>query len=208
MVGEWTTGEWSTPVRLWRVGPWSRNLLMRPCDRLESVVVLVVVLVVLILVPFAAACGTATYTRLDAQARAERAAEHQVAAVLVEDSRPVSGEHRPVWSAEDRGHARAQWTLAGRSHSGDVQSAAGARAGHAVSVWINSTGDLAPAPAPATGTENAATAVSAAVVLWSAGASGAAVLLRGVRWATSRHRMSRWAAEWNELGKPTGWHVS
>nr|WP_271213613.1 hypothetical protein [Rhodococcus wratislaviensis]GLK40795.1 hypothetical protein GCM10017611_76700 [Rhodococcus wratislaviensis] len=94
---------------------------------------LVVVLVVLILVPFAAAYGTATYTRLDSQARAEGAAEHQVAAVLVEDSRPVSGEHRPVWSSEDRGHARARWTLAGSSHTGEVQTSADTKAGQTAS---------------------------------------------------------------------------
>lgn len=178
---------------------------MRSCDRLESVVVLVVALVVLLMVPFAAAYGTATHTRLDTQTRTERATQHQVAAVLVEDARPVSGENRPAWSSEDRGHARAQWSLAGSKHTGDVPTTAGATSGQTISVWINSDGD--PVTAPATGTENAATAGSAASMMWAAGAGGCVVLLVGIRWAITRHRMSQWAAEWYELGKPPGRHV-
>jgi hypothetical protein len=178
---------------------------MRPYDRLDSVLVLVVALLVLIMVPFAAAYGTATNTRLAAQARTERATEYQVAAVLLENSRPVSAD-MPTRSPLHRDHARAQWLLQGIAHTGDAPTTSYAKSGETISVWIDSNGDLV--AAPTTGTENAATAVSAAFVTWTIGASCSVLILCGVRQATSRHRMSQWAREWNELDKPPGWQVS
>uniref|UniRef100_UPI003F656BC7 hypothetical protein n=1 Tax=Rhodococcus opacus TaxID=37919 RepID=UPI003F656BC7 len=69
---------------------------------------LFVVVVVLLMVPFAAAYGTATFTRLDAQARADRAASQQIPAVLMEDSLPgvaaVANRSHHTGS-----HAQAQW---------------------------------------------------------------------------------------------------
>ncbi|KAF0963842.1 Rv1733c family protein [Rhodococcus sp. T7] len=193
-------------MRIWRLGPWSRNPLMRPSDRVESILVLVVaVVVVLLLVPVAAAYGTATHTRLDVQARAERATAQQVPAVLVEDARPGRGEV-PNGTPHDSDHARARWSLQTIAHTGDVPAPPGSRSGATVTVWINSTGE--PVAAPATDTETAAAAVLTAVVIWAAGASGGAVLLCGVHAATTRHRMAQWDAEWNELDKPPGWHVS
>ncbi|QTJ71203.1 hypothetical protein HYG77_37890 (plasmid) [Rhodococcus sp. ZPP] len=192
-------------MRIWRLGPWSRNPLMRPCDRVESTLVLIVAVVVLLLVPVAVAYGIATHTRLDAQARADRATAQQVPAVLVEDARPGRGD-LPTGTPRTSDHARARWSLQTIAHTGEVPAPPDARAGETVNVWLNSSGE--PVAAPATNTETAAAAVSTAVVIWAAGASGAAVLLCGVHAATTRHRMTQWDAEWNELDKPPGWHVS
>lgn len=178
---------------------------MRPCDRLESVLVLVVTVWVLMMVPIAAAFGTATYTRLDAQARADRATSQQVPAVLVEDARPGRGDVPARWP-QDSAHGRAQWSVQGVPRGGDAPAPPGARVGETVSVWIDAQGELV--AAPATGADTAAAAVIAAVVVWVAGAIGGVVLLLGVHAATARHRMAHWDAEWNELGKPPGRQVS
>ena len=76
----------AAPIRLWRLGPWSRNPLMRGCDRLRSAMVLIGVFFVLLMVPLAAAVGTETYSRLDQQTQAELATHHPTPAKLVEDS--------------------------------------------------------------------------------------------------------------------------
>ncbi|BAH55851.1 hypothetical membrane protein (plasmid) [Rhodococcus opacus B4] len=60
------------PMRWWRLGPWSRNRLMRRGDRLEAVIMLLAAVLMVMLVPFAAAYGTATHTRLEQQAQALR----------------------------------------------------------------------------------------------------------------------------------------
>ena len=199
------TGLPTTPVRLWRRGPWSRNPLTRPGDRLESVLVLAVTVWVLILVPFAAAFGTATHTRLDAQTSADRATLQQVPAVLAEDALPGKGDVPARWP-QDSAHARAQWSVQGVPHTGDVTAPAGSRAGETVSVWIDAQGDLV--AAPATGTDNAVTAGGAAVTVWVAGAMGGVVLLLGVYAATTRYNMAQWDAEWNEIDNPPGRQVS
>lgn len=199
------TGAPTTSVRLWRLGPWSRNPLVRPCDRFESVLVLFVVVVVLLMVPFAAAYGTATFTRLDAQARADRAASQQIPAVLMEDSLPgaaavANQSHHTIF------HAQAQWSVQNMAHTGDVPAPTGARAGETVSVWIDENGELV--SAPASSTEIAATAVSTAIVAWVVGAIGGGVALCGAHVAITRHRLAHWDAEGNELGKPPGWAMS
>ncbi|MDI9939225.1 hypothetical protein QM806_27975 [Rhodococcus sp. IEGM 1351] len=41
-----------------------------------------------------------------------------------------------------------------------------------------------------------------------AGAIGGVVLLPGVHAATTRHNMTQWDTEWNEIDKPRGRQVS
>ena len=74
-------------MRWWRLGPWSRNRLMRSGDRAEAVMTVVAVLL-LVLLQFAAAFGMVTYTGLERQAAIARATVHPVPAVLLEDPIP------------------------------------------------------------------------------------------------------------------------
>jgi hypothetical protein len=100
-----------TPIRWWRLRPWSRNHLMRRSDRYEAALVLVTAILVLLPIPVAAAVGTATHTRLEQQTDTLRASVRQVPAVLLEDTHPApdtsAGALRPA-AAQDT--ARAQWS--------------------------------------------------------------------------------------------------
>ncbi|MBH5143639.1 MULTISPECIES: hypothetical protein [Rhodococcus erythropolis group] len=81
-----------TPVRWWRLRPWSENPLMRRSDRIESVVILIVAVTVLLLVPLAGAIGTAAHARLTDQARSAAVSGRQVQALLLENPR----HHRTI----------------------------------------------------------------------------------------------------------------
>ncbi len=93
-----------TPVRWWRLGPWSRNHLMRPSDRYEATIILIILLtaaVVLLLIPVAAAFGTSTQTRLEQQTHTLRAGVRPVPAVLLEDT--YLAPHTPEYSIRPAG---------------------------------------------------------------------------------------------------------
>ena len=197
-------GEQTLVVRMWRLGPWSGNRLMRGSYRLESSVLLVVVALVLILVPFAAAFGTATNARLNDQSRADRETRHQVAAVLLEDASVNLADTTPATATT--GQAPAQWTADGTRHTGQVQTEPEATAGQTISIWIDPAGHVV--DAPKTSRENASEAVAAALAVWTMGATICFMVWMGIRWAGTRYRMSQWDREWRNLGKAPGWPVS
>ncbi|WP_016881460.1 MULTISPECIES: hypothetical protein [unclassified Rhodococcus (in: high G+C Gram-positive bacteria)] len=197
-------GEQTLVVRIWRLGPWSGNRLMRGSDRLESSVLLLVIALVLILVPFAAAFGTATHTRLNDQSRADRETRHQITAVLLEDATVNLADTTPATSTT--GQAPAQWTADGTTHTRQVQTEPEAKAGQTISIWIDPARHVV--DAPKTGTENASEAVAAALAVWTMGASFCLMVWMGIRWAAARYRMSQWEQEWRNIGKAPGWPVS
>ncbi|MDH6291039.1 hypothetical protein ACNJ7E_32060 [Rhodococcus sp. NM-2] len=197
-------GEQTLVSRMWRLGPWSGNRLMRGGHRLESSVFLAVVALVLILVPLASAFGTATHTRLDDQSRADRENRHQIAAVLLEDATVNLADTTPATGAT--GQAPARWAVDGTTRTGQVLTAPEAKAGQTISMWIDPAGKIV--DAPKTGTENAFEAVGAALALWTMGATICLTMLIGIRWAGTRYRMSQWDREWRNLGKAPGWPVS
>ena len=133
----------ATPIRWWRLRPWSRNHLMRPSDRLEATLMLLTAAVVLLLIPVAAAFGTATHIRLEHQAQALAAAVHQVPAVLLEDTYPApdTPEYaiRPVGTQHT---ARARWTAPHGEHVAAVPTDTPAKAGQTVTISVDADGNL------------------------------------------------------------------
>jgi len=196
----------AAPIRLWRLGPWSRNPLMRGCDRLQSVMVILGVLFVLMMVPLAAAYGTATYSRLDQQTQAELASRHAVPATLVEDSHNGNASEPLPASPQYQDHAKVQWSVDGVTHTADVPTAAGTKSGQTVTVWLDPSGSVV--AAPETGSQIAATAVSVACGIWVTAAGGYSLLFLIVHLMAARHHQAQLTREWNELDRPPGWHVS
>ncbi|HEY9413326.1 MAG TPA: hypothetical protein VIQ30_01080 [Pseudonocardia sp.] len=176
-------------------------------DRFDVVVAAVVISFVLIMVPFAAAFGTVTNTRLNDQSRADLLSGHAQSAVLIDDPHQVlvGGAAGDAPDTED--HATAQWAAPdGTLQSTDVETRPGAHRGDAVSVWIGPDGHVV--DEPRSGPENAAIAVSAALSVWATAAVGSFLLLCGVRWVNTRSRMRQWDREWNDVGRTPGWPVS
>ncbi len=190
-----------TPVRWWRLRPWSGNPLMRRSDRIESVVILIVAVTVLLLVPLAGAIGTAAHARLTDQARSAAASGRQVQALLLENSRPPVAEN-PTRAPTGHDQVRAQWEVDGTERSGLVDTDVGAEAGQTVTVWIDTSGNYM--HAPNTGTENAIEAISVAFAFLMLGTTAGGLLLLGIRCLLAAYRRSGWQREWQSLEHTPG----
>ncbi|MDV6286655.1 hypothetical protein [Rhodococcus jostii] len=190
-----------TPIRWWRLRPWSRNHLMRPSDRYEAVIVMLAAILVLLLIPFAAAFGTATHARLQHQTQALRTSVHQVPAVLLEDSYPApdtpDDSLRPTGTQDT---ARARWSTPHGDRTAAVPTDSPAKAGQTVTISVDADGNLT-GPLPST-QENTVVAVTAAFGIWAL-AAGAVVLPTVLAHALfNRNRMRRWAHEWKQFDMP------
>lgn len=186
------TGE-SLVLRLWRF--WcGRNPLRRRVDRIESVIVMVGVLVALLVVPLAAAVGTAVGHASDRSWTERRDALTQVRAELLEDTDAIVTEVPSAYKIS----AKVGWTDSeGWPHEGRASVLTGTKKGAEVTVWIDGSGAIVPAPPdPSHGkTVGTAIGISAALMGWLllAGTARLAVV------PLNRRRLRDWEAEWEHV---------
>ncbi|MFF8732395.1 hypothetical protein ACF073_38935 [Streptomyces sp. NPDC015171] len=184
-----------TRVRGWR---WRRNPLRRRSDVVEAWTVLMVTVLLFVVAPLVGvAAGLHAHDRARALAAAQRAARHEVRAVVLSDppGRPsaVEGERRHPYLAQVR------WTEPGKgARTAWVRVPAGTTAGERVGVWLDSRGRSVAAP------PNAVALWQHAVTVGLAAAAGtAAVVFLGrtiERRIALRHRLAEWEREWARTG--------
>ncbi|MFC9355852.1 hypothetical protein ACFTZB_04595 [Rhodococcus sp. NPDC057014] len=190
-----------TPIRWWRLRPWNRNHLMRSSDRIEALLVLVAATLVLLAIPFAAAYGTATHTRLEHQTQALRAGTQQVPAVLLEDTHPTPDTSAgTLRAAGAQNTARARWSTPHGDRTGAVPTDTPAKAGQAVTISIGADGN--PIGPMSSSGENTIVAVAAALGIWALAAGIVLLPTALTRTLLHRNRLRRWAHEWKELDTP------
>lgn len=187
-----------TPIRWWRLGPWSRNHLMRRSDRYEATLVLLAATLILLLIPFAAAYGTATHTRLEQQTQAQRTNLHQVPAVLLEDTHPTpdtpDDEPRPSHRQDS---ARVRWSTPTGDHTAVVPTEANATAGQTITISVDTDGNLT-GPIRSN-RDDTVVAVTAACGAWALGSGGIALVPALGHALLTRTRMRQWAREWTRI---------
>jgi len=178
---------------------------MRRSDRLEAVTILVIAVVLALLIPAASAVGTNTYGRLSGTAALDRERNHPVTAVLIDEpSRPLVSA---TGSSTDLvGQAHARWSVGGVAHTGLITADTGDKAGQTVRIWTDPAGNTV--RAPRSGQDNAVAAVSVAVAVWALGSAGCVLVVLGLHWQASRHRLRQWQREWDRLDRNTGWSLS
>ncbi|MGW1162369.1 Rv1733c family protein [Streptomyces sp. NPDC002513] len=183
--GTWGTGAW-----LWR---WRRNPLRRSSDRLEAWLVLGIWAFVLL----AGVLGGRTAAgAVDQSLAAHRARSHAARAVLTQDAARTP--------AELPGHidggtwAKVRWTVSGAPHTGLVKVTPDAKAGAAITVWTDPSGDLVSRPASADQARAQARFVGALAGMGAAG--GVLVCGRLLRRRLDRRRMAAWDREWEWVG--------
>lgn len=172
-----------------------RSPLARSTDRTEAGLLLVVVALWLIAVPIVATAASIIWSGISEAATVQQQTRTTVKAHLLADAPdysyradygtpitltvPVSAE----WIGQD-----------GRSHTGSVDAADGARTGDQVQIWVDASGNLADPPI-STGTA-AVLMVAATVAAWFAWG----MLLIGswlvVRWRLNKRRILEWDDEW------------
>jgi hypothetical protein len=195
--------------RLARLARWlgfDRNPLRRGTDRIEAALRLVMLILVMVAVPIAAvAVGLqADHLALN-RANAQRAADHLVTAILLQDA-PVTGVPDP-YSSVQTAWVPARWQPPGHPpRTGTVLALAGARKGSTVRTWIDASGAVA---GPPPGQQDIVGEVCIAVAA-TCFASWLVLLLSGklVRRTLNRRRLSAWEAEWRAFGPLWSGHRS
>ncbi len=173
------------------------NPLRRGSDRAEAWLRIGLVVVFLIVSPLAAiGLGQLTNAASASAARAQAASERQVTAVLLDKVARAADD--PLYGATGFVWARARWTAPdGQQRTGEVPAPVGSKAGRAVTIWVDSTGQLV---YPPIGESQIASRVIAVVALTPA-VLGVALLI--VLWLArsvlDRRRLKDWAAEWSAV---------
>jgi uncharacterized membrane protein YhaH (DUF805 family) len=183
-----------------------RNPLRRGTDRVEAILRLVLIILLVAVIPAAAvAAGRWADRQALRQAQAERAADHQVTAVLLENA-PATGMPDPYTSVQTT-WVRARWQPPGQPpRTGEVLAVVGARQGSTVRTWIDRSGAVADPPMEhrvIAGYICLAVMITC-VLSWLV--LLAAVLL--VRRALDRRRLNAWEAEWRASGPLWSGHRS
>jgi hypothetical protein len=198
-----------TDQSLARLGRWlgfDRNPLRRGTDRVETALRLVLILLAVVAVPAAAAAAGrwADHYALH-RAQAQRAVNHQVTAVLLEDA-PESGIPNPYTNVQTS-WVPARWQPPGQPpRTGEVLALAGARKGSTVRTWIDPSGAVTDPPLDrriVVGDVWIAV-VATCLVSWLV------VLTAGVlaRRVLDRRRLRAWEAEWRASGPLWSGHRS
>jgi hypothetical protein len=186
--------------RLIRGARWlgcDRNPLRRTVDRAETAVRLTVLVLILTMVPAAAVlAGRWADQSALAQARAQSASTHAVAAVLLQ-SAPTVGAPDPYAGAEVA-WVPARWAAPdGPVRTGDVLAPVGASKGSKVQAWVDDSGNFAdPPPGHTQVVGNVIMVVTVASLTMLALLLGAEALSHHL---LQRRRLKAWGAEWRTV---------
>ena len=185
-------------ARLARWLGFDRNPLRRGTDRVEAALRLVMILLAVVAVPVAAvAAGRWADHYALHRAQAQRAINHQVTAVLLEDA-PAAGIPNPYTNVQTS-WVPARYQPPGQPpRTAEVLAPAGARKGSTVRTWIGRSGAVTDPPP---GHRVIAGEVCVAVVTTCL--LSCLVLLAAwtlARRALDRRRLRAWEAEWRASG--------
>jgi len=193
-------------ARLTRWLGFDRNPLRRGTDRVEAALRLVLILLMVVAIPAAAvAAGRWADHYALHRAQAQRAADHQVTAVLLEDS-PVTGVPDPYTNVQTA-WVLARWQPPGQPpRTGQVLALAGARKGSTVQTWVDPSGAITDPPlAHRIVVGDVWLAVMATCLMSLLLLLAASVLVRRV---LDRRRLRAWEAEWRASGPLWSGHRS
>jgi hypothetical protein len=172
------------------------NPLRRRSDLVEAWLLPAAIAAFLVLGPIVAVVTVAWVHADEAAARHAELSWHRVEAVLLQavPGPEMSGDGTNGWLSS----TPARWTVSGRRYRGDVQAAAGSRAGSGVPVWLDRAGTVqAPPLTPAQLGDRAVTAALIALAILAMVLAGVACL--GKR-ALDKRRLASWETAWLAVG--------
>jgi hypothetical protein len=187
--------------RLARLARWlgfDRNPLRRGTDRVETALRLILIILLVLAVPAAAVvAGRWADQRALHRVQAERAVNHLVTAVLLQDT-PATGTPNPYTSVPTA-WVPARWQPPGQpSRTGEVLALAGAHKGSTVRTWIGPSGAVTDPPPDHR-------AIAGEVCFASVTTCLLSCLMLLVAWALARlaldrRRLRAWDAAWRSTG--------
>jgi hypothetical protein len=195
--------------RLARLARWlgfDRNPLRRGTDRVEAALRVVLILLIMVAVPIAAVV-VGRWADHDAlhRAQAQRAADRQVTAVLLEDS-PATGVPDPYTNVQTA-WVTARWQPPGQPpRTGQVLALTGAHKGSTVRTWVDPSGAVTEPPLD----HRIVVGDVWLAVMTTCFMSSLLLLAAGVlaRRVLDRRRLRAWEAEWRASGPLWSGHRS
>ncbi len=193
----------SARLRWYRIlGPWSRNPLLRPSDRLQAGFRIFAAVLILAAVPVCCSFGTAQYTQTLARIKAGNAAQTAVTATLTAD--PVetvggTGMHDSEVTIGNDWQAAVVWTEQGRHGSAKVVVPATARRGDRIQVWLGPDGSPSAGPLPTS--VAAFRGIGSAITMLLVVVSAVVFSTWGLGQLLDRRRSARWEAEWRSVDR-------
>ncbi|UFS97973.1 hypothetical protein [Nocardia huaxiensis] len=185
------------PLRLWRLGPWNSNPLMRGSDRCQTVIRLLVIALALLAVPLAGAGGTAAYAGSVERIKVDNAGKTAVTATLTAEPEPKGPFAR---YAPPRYEAPVRWERDGRTETATLVVDHTATAGSEVPLWIDEAGR--PTSMPRLPSSAAWDGIGTAAAILMAVWVSAVAIDRSIDYLLTRRRGIRWEAELRELSRP------
>jgi hypothetical protein len=162
----------------------SRNPLVRACDRIESAVFAFVLLFVIIATACAGVFGTAIYDARAQTYREQAQTRHAVVATAVADSELAVSPETTAFTVQ------ARWRSSGIDHTELLGWNSSVKAGEPLTIWVDDHGNRVEQPSPV---ERAAVdALLAAAVGWLIVVAAAAQVVVVVRAHAVRMRDAQW----------------
>jgi hypothetical protein len=171
--------------RWWVLRACGRNPLVRSVDRIELLIVVFGIVVALVCAASAGALGTAVHDARSRVYTAQARTRHVVTARATDNS--VIGT-----SVDDSAAARAniRWQANGTVHTGSLEVDHAVKLGDPLAIWVDGSGNLVDAPAPAS--QAAVDAVAVVYVALQAVILIVTVLVYAGRSHLDRRRDSAW----------------
>ena len=190
-------------ARLARWLGFDRNPLRRGTDRVEAALRLVMIILMVAVIPAAVAAGRWADHYALHRAQLQRAVDHQVTAVLLQDG-PGIGTPDPYTSVQTA-WVPARWQPPGQPpRTGEVLAVAGARKGSTVRTWIDPSGAVTDPPVDhRVVVGNVWLAVMMTCLVSWVLLAAAGMLARR---ALDRRRLRAWEAEWRASGPQWSGH--
>jgi hypothetical protein len=175
-----------------------RNPLVRVSDRLEALTFVAVLMLVVLAIPMAAQIKADTYDSTLHRANEQAQSRHSVQAVVVQGSMGLPTDFdTPLY-------VTAQWHDGSRLRTETVASPATVKAGEPLTLWVDTTGRVV--PAPLTPTDAEVSAITFASTAWVLIAVFSGLLALAVRFGLDRSRARAWERELQLLAhNDDGW---
>jgi hypothetical protein len=184
-------------ARLARWLGFDRNPLRRGTDRVEAALRLVMIILMVAVIPAAVAAGRWADHYALHRAQLQRAVDHQVTAVLLQDGPGIGTPD--LYTSVQTAWVPARWQPPGQPpRTGEVLAVAGARKGSTVRTWIDPSGAVTDPPVD----HRVVVGNVWLAVMMTCLVSWVLLLAAGMlaRWALGRQRLRAWEAEWRASG--------
>ena len=190
-------------ARLARRLGFDRNPLRRGTDRVEAALRLVMIILMVAVIPAAVAAGRWADHYALHRAQVQRAVDHQVTAVLLQDGPGIGTPD--LYTSAQTAWVPARWQPPGQPpRTGEVLAVVGARKGSTVRTWIDPSGAVTDPPVD----HRVVVGNVLLAVMMTRLVSWVLLLAAGMlaRWALDRRRLRAWEAEWRTSGPQWSGH--